>query len=53
MIDILKEIHEKLMNIEVCIEELKDKILENDDEMEQLKEQLDIRNNAEGQEESE
>ena len=53
MIDILKEIKDKLEQIEVCIEELKDKILENDDEMEQLKEQLDIRNNAEGQEESE
>lgn len=53
MIDILKEIHEKLMNIEVCIEELKDKILEKDEELEELKEELDIRNNATWQETSE
>lgn len=30
MFDLLKEIQEKLRQIEICIEELKDKMIEND-----------------------
>lgn len=51
MIDILNEIREKLMNIEVCIDELKDKILDIEDENESLKNQLEYKEDAEGQEE--
>ena len=50
MIDILREIQQKLVQVEICIEELKDKILEKEDEIDDLKEQLDYKEtNAEGE----
>jgi len=53
MIDILREIKDKLEQIEICVEELKDKILENEEELQDLKEELIITNNATWQETSE
>ena len=50
MLYILKDIRARLEQIEICIEELNDKILENDAEVDQLKEDLYIKGNAQRQE---
>lgn len=46
-LEILKEIQWKLMQIDICVDELKQKIFEKDEELEELKEQIDIKENAE------